>query len=399
MKKVNLEEVCVIKNGYAFKSEDYKSSGVPLLRISNFDDSDVLIDDNSIYLDSEFLKTKVDFIVEKGDILIALSGATTGKYGYYNYDFPSLLNQRIGLLKSGTSKNLFDRYFYHYLTILKSEVLRNAGGAAQPNISTKAIGKLQIPLPPLTTQKKIAAILDAADEYRQKTKTLIEKYDQLAQSLFLEMFGDISENPFNFKQTSLSDFLPEKKSIICGPFGSQLKIGEYIENGVPVYGIDNVGVNMFIDSKPKFITEKKFKDLIAFNVKENDVLITRTGTVGRTCLAPKNEKAVIGPNLLRIRIQNNEILPIFLSFAFNYSTSIKKQIEMFSPGATVAVYNTGNLKKLKIIVPPIDVQSDFVERVQLIEQQKQQAQASLQRAEELFSSLLQRAFSGELVKE
>lgn len=253
-----------------------------------------------------------------------------------------------------------------------------------------------VKVPPLDQQKKIAAILDAADEYRQKTKALIAKYDELTQSLFLDMFGDFVENPKGFDQGLLGDILPEKNSIKCGPFGSQLKIGEFVEKGIPVYGIDNVQANKFLEAKPKFITDKKYEDLNAFNVLKNDVLISRTGTVGRTCLAPDVLKAVIGPNLLKVRIQNNSFTPQFLAYAFNYSSSIIRQIEMFSPGATVAVYNTGNLKKLKVVVPPLSLQNQFTQRVQAIEAQKAQAEESLSKAEDLFNSLLQRAFKGEL---
>jgi len=211
------------------------------------------------------------------------------------------------------------------------------------------------------------------------------------------MFGDFESNPFGFEQTTLGEYLSEKNSIKCGPFGSQLKIGEYIENGIPVYGIDNVAKNKFIEAKPKFITEEKYNDLKAFHVNKNDILITRTGTVGRTCLAPSLTKAVIGPNLLKIRIQRKGLSSVFLCFAFNYSESIKKQIEMFSPGATVAVYNTTNLNKLRILVPPLSLQDQFVNRIQLIESQKERAQKAFEKGEQLFNTLLQRAFKGELV--
>ena len=79
----------------------------------------MFLNEKQIYVDNNFLQTKKDFIVEKGDVLIALSGATTGKYGVYNFDFPSLLNQRIGLIKSGESKDLISRYFFYYLNILR----------------------------------------------------------------------------------------------------------------------------------------------------------------------------------------------------------------------------------------------------------------------------------------
>jgi type I restriction enzyme S subunit len=206
MREVPLQSVCEIKNGYAFKSSEFKANGVPLLRISSFDNGPVFFDDKTVFIDRTYLDTKSAFKVEKGDVLIALSGATTGKFGLYTHDEPSLLNQRIGLLKSGVSEELDDKYFYYYLSILQAEILRKAGGAAQPNISTKAIGEFIIPLPPLDQQKKIASILDAADAYRQKSKALIEKYDELTLSLFLEMFGDPVINPKGWEIKPIKEF-------------------------------------------------------------------------------------------------------------------------------------------------------------------------------------------------
>jgi type I restriction enzyme S subunit len=397
MKMVELEQVCVIKNGYAFKSEEYKTEGAPLLRISNFNDGDVCIDEDSIYVDTEYLKSKSDFIVEKGDILIALSGATTGKYGFYNYDYPSLLNQRVGLLKSGASKELNDRYFYHYLNILKSEILRNAGGAAQPNISTNSIGKFQIPLPSLETQKKIAAILDAADVYRQKTKTLIEKYDQLAQSLFLDMFGDTWSNPKGWKVMFVEEVANNKKhSIKAGPFGSSLKKEFYVERGYKIYGQEQV-IKDDLSFGDYYIDERKFKELENCKVSEGDVLISLVGTYGKISVVPENfEPGIINPRLMKISPNKNIIRPDFLKKLLQNSGA-KIQMKNQSRGGTMDIINVGIMRKIEIPVPPIQLQNQFADRIQLIERQKQQAQASLKKAEDLFNSLLQRAFKGELV--
>ena len=247
MRMVELGSVCEIKNGYAFKSSEFKKSGTPLIRISSFDNGAVYFDDKTVYVDSSYLKTKSGFKVEKGDVLIALSGATTGKYGIYTGDEPSLLNQRIGLLKSGASEQMNDKFFYYYLSVLKSEILRNAGGAAQPNISTKSISELKIPLPPLDQQKKIASILDAADNYRQKTKALIKKYDALTQSLFLELFGDPVRNPKGWESKSLISLTTQKPD--NGFFAKKDKYGE---NGMPV-----VWLTDFIDKLYISLVTKK----------------------------------------------------------------------------------------------------------------------------------------------
>lgn len=336
-----------------------------------------------------------EYIFDEKILCIAEDGGSWG----FNETCAIIMNEKCWVNNHAhvlTAKdNLILEYLKYYLNYTDLTLYIN--GATRGKLNQKTLSNIKIPLPPLETQQKIAHILDDADKLRQLDKKLIEKYDALGKSLFLEMFGDFIENPLGFEKGELGEILNEKNSIKCGPFGSQLKIGEFIDEGIPVYGIDNVQANKFIDAKPKFISKSKYEDLKAFNVRKNDILITRTGTVGRTCLAPDIDMAVIGPNLLKVRVQNSCFKPEFLAFAFNYSNSIVRQIQMFSPGATVGVYNTGNLKKLKVLIPPIELQNQFANRIEVIEKQKQQAQQSLEKSEELFNSLLQKAFKGELV--
>ena len=260
MKEVSLIDVCAIKNGYAFKSSEFKDSGTPLIRISSFNNGPVYFDDRTVYVENEYLESKSTFKVEKGDVLIALSGATTGKYGLYTHDKPSLLNQRVGLLKSGVSQDLDDKYFYFYLSVLQKEIFRKAGGAAQPNISTKEISEFTIPLPPLDQQKKIAAILDAADAYRQKTKALIEKYDELTQSLFLDMFGDPVTNPKGWELFKFKDVLEIRNG----------KNQKTIENENGIYPI--CGSGGIMNYGDDFISEA------------NSVIIGRKGNINKPIL-------------------------------------------------------------------------------------------------------------------
>jgi type I restriction enzyme S subunit len=399
MKLVNLNSVCKILNGYAFKSEEYQRSGAPLIRISNFNDGLVEFDENSIYVDSKFLDSKSEFIVRKGDILIALSGATTGKYGLYLHDFPSLLNQRIGLLKSTQSSQLESKYFYYYLNILKNEILNKAGGAAQPNISTKAIGELQIPLPPIEQQKKIAAILDAADTYRQLTKELIAKYDELTQSLFLDMFGDPVKNEKGWEEKTIEKLVKENKSSIKrGPFGGALKKEIFVEEGYLVYEQFHALNNDFSMAR-YFIDESKFQELKGFEVKPKDIIISCSGVyLGKLAIIPENaRKGIINQALLKITLNEEKMKNNFFVFLFSHKNFREKYFDA-NRGAGIPNFPPMNeFKKFPFITPPISLQNQFAERVKAIETQKAQAQASLEKAEELFNSLLQKAFKGELV--
>jgi type I restriction enzyme S subunit len=387
MEKVKLEDVCTIKNGFAFKSNEFRMEGVPLIRISSFNDGEVKIDENNVYLDNSYLILKSDFKVEKGDVLIALSGATTGKYGVYNYNFPNLLNQRVGLLKSGASDKLNGKYFYFYLTILKNEILRKAGGAAQPNISTKAIGELKIPLPPLPTQKKIAAILDSADQLRNLNKQLIEKYDALTQSLFLDMFGDPVRNEKGWELKKLGD-LGKWQS---GGTPSRQK-PEYFKGTIPWLSSGELEQKFISDSK-EHISELAIQESSAKIIEKGSLLL---GMYDTAALKSTISAAYLSCNqsIASSRLNDTIVNTEYVYFIIQIG---KEHYRRLQRGVRQKNLNLSMVKEIEILYPPILLQNQFAERVQAIEAQKAQAQVALQKSEDLFNALLQKAFKGELV--
>ena len=390
MRLVELGSVCQIRNGYAFKSSEFKESGTPLIRISNFDDGPVFFDDKTVYVESSYLKTKSGFKVEKGDVLIALSGATTGKYGIYTNEEPSLLNQRIGLLKSGTSQEISDKFFYHYLAVLKSEILRKAGGAAQPNISTKVISDFKIPLPPLEEQKKIAAILDAADDYKQKTKALIDKYDQLTQSLFLDMFGDPVTNPMGWDKLKIE----EVSTIVSGNTPKGIDRQFSLNGTIPFFRVSDMNHSentMYMNYSKNLLSPEQ---IIALKLKpcpKGTIIFPKRGaSIFTNKKRVLNKQSVFDLNTMGLIPKTNIKAKFFFSWFSQFNLS------SLADGSSVPQLNNKQIKPLNVIFPPSELQHQFAERVAQIEKQKQQAEASLVKAEELFNSLLQKAFKGEL---
>lgn len=157
---VKLGDVCKVKGGFAFKSKDYKNTGIPLVRISNMEDKKISLED-CVYIAKECEKETKEFLLQKGDVLIALSGATTGKYGVYDLEDKAFLNQRIGRLHFNGSDKIFPTFVYYYLEIIRREILKTAYGAAQPNISPSEIADFSLPLPPLPIQHKIVEKIEA----------------------------------------------------------------------------------------------------------------------------------------------------------------------------------------------------------------------------------------------
>ncbi|WP_197063253.1 restriction endonuclease subunit S, partial [Capnocytophaga canis] len=149
-----LGEVCEFENGFAFNSNDYKKEeGIPLIRISNIQNGTINLDEVVL------IDKKIDekFIVKKGDLLIAMSGATTGKMGNYTFKEKAYLNQRVGNIRIRNKDVLHSKYRDFFMLTKSNDILKMAYGGAQPNISGKMINSLSIPLPPLSEQKRIVA--------------------------------------------------------------------------------------------------------------------------------------------------------------------------------------------------------------------------------------------------
>jgi len=328
------------------------------------------------------------------DILIAWDGANAGTVGY---NLEGVIGSTIAKLtpkKETISVDFIGRFLQS-----KSAFLReNCTGATIPHLSRTVLENIKIPLPPLEQQKKIAAILDAADEYRQKTKALIAKYDELTQSLFLDMFGDPVKNEKRWEVKTIEQLVKDNKnSIKRGPFGGALKKEIFVSDGYLVYEQFHALNNDFSMAR-YFIDERKFQELKGFEVEPKDIIISCSGVyLGKLAIVPNNaRKGIINQALLKVTLNEEKMKNNFFVFLFSHKNFREKYFDA-NRGAGIPNFPPmSEFKKFPFISPPIILQNQFTAHVQEIEVQKAQAQASLEKAEELFNSLLQRAFKGEL---
>lgn len=183
-----LGEVCELCNGYAFKSSSFINKGVPVIRIGDIKNFEI---DISNAMQVQISQDYENYQIQNGDLLIAMSGATTGKMGIYKLQNPAYLNQRVGNLKI-KSNEIIPEYRNFALYALQTEIYKRAYGGAQPNISKGAIESLKIPLPPLEIQKQIVKLLEKHLQHADKTGKFIEsalnKAKQLKQSLLKSAF-------------------------------------------------------------------------------------------------------------------------------------------------------------------------------------------------------------------
>ncbi len=162
-----------MQNGFAFKSGDLKDSGVPVIKIKNIQPPNISLDEADCF-PLEVTAKLNQFIVKKKDILISMTGShvsqissAVGKVGRYGFDKPALLNQRVGKLYSKDTEKLDDNFLYYFVSRreVQIELATNAGGSAnQANISPQHIKDIEIDVPGIETQRRIAEILSALDD-------------------------------------------------------------------------------------------------------------------------------------------------------------------------------------------------------------------------------------------
>jgi type I restriction enzyme S subunit len=185
-------QICRVQGGFAFKSTDYVKEGVPLVRISNLVNGRVQVSQDTVFLPRDFASANPAFVLHKGDVLIAMSGATTGKMATMEEEIPALLNQRVGRFVLSSAK-LSNAKFVSYLVMqITQKVLKDAYGAAQPNISPSEIEEMPIPLPPLAEQTRIVAEverrLSVVEELEAVVTTNLQRATRLRQSILQKAF-------------------------------------------------------------------------------------------------------------------------------------------------------------------------------------------------------------------
>ena len=383
-----LEDIMAQVRGLSYSKKDvlknYTIGYVPVLRAGNIQERQI-VEEDYVYVPRELIREKQ--YLKRGDILIAASSGSlsiVGKAAMIKENMEATFGAFCKVLRPITKK-VDSHYFNHYFeTQYYKRTIKNlAEGANINNLKTGDFDNLTIPLPPLPQQKKIAAILDAADAYRQKTKALIAKYDELTQSLFLDMFGDPRNNEKGFKRATIGEAIDIKG-------GSQppKKVFTYekSKNNVRLVQIRDYKSNKYITYVPKNSTKK-------FCTKDN-IMIGRYGPPVFQIL-----RGIEGAYNVAL-MKATPLKELNVEYVFNLLSCRYIQNIIIGNSQRTAGQTGVNLKLLnsiEISIPPLELQNLYEIRIKTIKNQKEKAQASLSKAEDLFNSLLQKAFKGELV--
>jgi type I restriction enzyme S subunit len=402
-----LDDAFWFQEGPGVRKWQFQSNGIKLLNVANITNYGLDLSKTGRHLAAKEIESRYShFLVDEGDLVIASSGISIDADGFLRTRGAFIDREHLPLcmntstIRFKAKDGISDlRFLKHWLNTqeFRAQITREVTGIAQKNFGPSHLKQLKITLPPLDEQRRIAAILDKADTLRTKRREAIAKLDQLLQSVFLEMFGDPVANPYGWPEGSIDIVTRQKSDVRCGPFGTQLKVGELVESGVPLLGIENVYKNHFVSDCEKFVTREKAQKLSSFAVKPSDVLITRMGTIGRACIVPEGiGEARISYHLFRVRPDPNRCLPAFLSSTICRSGTFQAQLKKLARGAIMSGLNTSLLRKVKFLLPPVDMQERYLRVVEAVEGKKRLLVHSGKKNDELFKSLQQDAFGGRL---
>jgi len=381
MKQSRLGDHVNFLSGFAFKSSlfNQQKNGVPIIRIR-----DVVSGHSETYYSGEYDHR---YIVEKGDYLIGMDGEfnlAKWKSG------PALLNQRVCKIGE-VSENLDRDYLARYLAILLKKIEAETPFVTVKHLSVKKLNESLIPLPALSEQKRIATILDAADALRAKRRESIEQLDKLAQSVFIDMFGDPVTNPKGWSVGVLGDVVSEKPSYGSG--ASAVDYDPTMPRYIRITDIESNG-DLSVEAKSASVSateEEKYKLLVG------DVLLARSGaTVGKSYLhKDQTLRSIYAGYLIRFRTDQSILLPEFL-FRFTQTRAYWRWVSTQARAVAQPNINAQMYSAMPIFLPPISLQKAFIKVVERIDAQKDSARIHQLQMDPLFETLQSQAFSGNL---
>lgn len=338
-----------------------------------------------------------DFLFNEELLLLAEDGGSWGpnEKCAYIISGKSWVNNHAHVLRCRENVDIhFLMYFLNY-TDLRSYV----SGTTRGKLNQQRMNQIEVLFPEIHIQKNIAKIFMRVESTLEKRRQTIRLSDDFLKSAFLEMFGDPLRNNKNLSTYTLDKIVSSSRySLKRGPFGGSLKKEIFVKSGYKVYEQKHAIRNDF-KIGGYYIDEEKFKEMKPFEIKPDDLIISCSGTIGKVAIVPDGiEKGIINQALLKLTLDQGKVIPIYFKYLLE-TPAMQSKLFGFTHGSSMK--NVASVATLKTIKYPIGSKqkqqkfADLVQRVKRLKEKQKQSETQLQN---LFNSLMQRAFKGELFK-
>lgn len=349
-----LGEICDFRSGFAFKSNKFTKIGEPIIRISDIQNEEI-DDSNLVYFDPKsYTEDLSKYLIYPDDILIAMSGGTTGKLGINTSNRTFYLNQRVGVFREN-KKYLNHRYLFYYLHTKSEESLKIAAGAAQPNLSTAQIKSFLIPVPSLSEQQSIVDYLDSAFAKIDAMKANAEKALNEAKALFQASLKEMLEPKEGWEEKTLREVctLITDGTHHSPPNNESGKYKYITAKNIKIWGLDLSNIT--------YVSEDIHKEIVnRCNPRKGDVLYIKDGaTTGIAIVNPLEEEFSMLSSVALIKPNKDVLSSDFLCYTLN-SPSIYNQTRNQMDGAAITRVTLVKIKGFVVYIPPISEQQSIV---------------------------------------
>ena len=331
------------------------------ITIKNINNNTLVVDDNTDVVDDDAIKLiHKRSQIKKGDILFASIGRMGDMYIIEKEPVGWDINESVFVFTLNT--NIVRQKYFYYIFKVKSTLdylASNSSGSTFKSIKMNQLKRMVFDIPSLKEQDSIITILDKVCNVIEMRKRELGSLDELIKARFVELFGDLANPKCQWKKEKLVDACKNPDDIKCGPFGTQLSKDEYCSSGVAVWEISQINSG-FATQPTHFLTDEKANQLEVYSIKSGDIAMSRKGNVGRCAVFPETmEDGIIHSDILRIRVNNDLVLPVFMMYQLHYSRAVQHQIELVSSGAIMAGINVTKLKQIEVHIPPLKLQQQF----------------------------------------
>jgi type I restriction enzyme S subunit len=380
----------VFVDGDWVESKDQDPAGdVRLIQLADIGDGSY-IDKSARFLTSGKARQLKCTFLKAGDVLVARMPDPLGRACVFPGDSkPSVTVVDVCIVRPNGAHD--SRWLMHCINspTVRNQIASFATGTTRSRISRSNLGKIKIVLPPLSEQRRIAAILDKANEMRAKRRAALSQSEMLGRTIFFDLFGDIVSNSKCWPLYALNEISDEIND--C-PHSTPVWTNE----GEICLRTSNLTEGGWNWEDTRYVSEAIYHERSKRGyLQPGDIVLSREGTVGIAAIVPPNMKMCMGQRLVQVRPILSKVLPEFLLHHLLLVLA-PSRIGRIMVGSTSSHLNVKELKTLHVPVPPIEVQQKYALRVAFLAKMKAAQRNSLAQMDALFSSLQHRASRGEL---
>lgn len=383
------------RSGASLKKDQFTDAGVGVVPKKAISESVDLLTDTLVYTSENIYHSSTSAQVDDKFLITTLrnlnpDGSTLGLICRHEHDDKLMLAQ--GMYAFRLSNDISPDYlcFASRTPSFREQIQKIKVGSTQVHIRAKEFKEIEIPLPPLAEQQRIAAILDKADAIRRKRQQANQLADDFLRAVFLDMFGDPVTNPKDWEVKPLGECLKFLTS------GSRGWAKYYSETGSKFIRIQNVSKNKLLIDDMAFVTAPDGAEATRTKVRLDDVLLSITADLGRSSVV--TDEIVgghINQHLALLRLDTETLNPRYLS-AYLSSDAGVRQFERKNKSAVKAGLNFTDIKTLEIMVPSIEKQAEYQKLYEKLTSNETKRIDSDLLLTTVFDALSQKAFRGEL---